>query len=165
MYTVCTVSTPLRCGSHRLVALLSLALTVMSDGPAVKPYTDEWLPGPDGLNFYTRTYSPSASPCAVALFVHGFAEYIASYENIHAKYAAKGIILFAFDQRGFGYTALDAKHKSKWSRYGRSSQKQQLEDMEWWLKHITDAHPGLPAFLVGPSMVSLLYQEYVVLSQ
>ena len=121
-------------------------------------YTDAWRPGVDGLNFYTRTYNArTPNPQASILFVHGFAEYIAEYEWLHSQYAASGITVFAFDQRGFDYTALEAAgHEGKRnpkSRYAVTSWKKQLADIEWWLKYVSNANPGLPVFLVGPSMV------------
>ncbi len=48
--------------------------------PASSTFTEEWLPGPEDTQFYTRTYAAVSPPCAVVLFVHGFAEYVARYE-------------------------------------------------------------------------------------
>lgn len=115
-------------------------------------YAEAWLPGWDGLNFYTRTYTAS-SPRAVAVFVHGFAEYVGRYEWAHGVYASKSITVFAFDQRGFGLTALDMEHKSKESKYGKTSWADQFADLEWWLKYVKDKFPTLPIFLAGHSMV------------
>ncbi len=115
-------------------------------------YTEAWLPGHDGLKFYTRTYKASSAR-AVVLHCHGFAEYIARYEWAHGVYASRGIIVFAFDQRGFGLTALDPKDKSKESKYGKTSWNDQFADIEWWLKYLKEQHPTLPVFLMGHSMV------------
>ena len=82
---------------------------------AKKPYTEAWLPGHDGIKFYTRTYA-AANPQAAVIFMHGFAEYIGRYEWAHGIYASRGITVFAFDQRGFGLSALDHQHKSKESK-------------------------------------------------
>ena len=119
-------------------------------------YTESWLSGRDGIKFYTRTYSAGASPRAVVVFVHGFAEYVARYEWAHGVYASRGITVFAFDQRGFGLTALDRENKSKESKYGKTSWRDQFTDMEWWLKYVRDNFPPLPLFLVGHCMVRSL---------
>ena len=37
-------------------------------------YAEQWLPGYDGTQFYTRTYA-ATFPKAILLFVHGFVEY------------------------------------------------------------------------------------------
>ena len=124
-------------------------------------YTERWLPGYDGTQFYTRTYS-AASPRAVLLFVHGFAEHIARYEWAHGVYASKGITVVTYDQRGFGRTALDKEHKSKESAYGKTSWHDQFSDIEHWLKHVKKEHPDLPLFLMGHSMVrGVLHLDYV----
>ena len=116
-------------------------------------YTESWLPGRDGIKFYTRTYPAHASPRAAVIFVHGFAEYVARYEWAHGVYASRGINVFAFDQRGFGLTALDRENKSKESKYGKTSWNDQLADIEYWVKHVKNQYPKLPVFLLGHSMV------------
>ncbi|RPD57939.1 lysophospholipase [Lentinus tigrinus ALCF2SS1-7] len=123
-------------------------------------YTEAWLPGRDGIKFYTRTYK--ASPArAVVIHCHGFAEYIARYEWAHGVYASRGITVFAFDQRGFGLTALDLKNKSKDSKYGKTSWHDQFADIEWWLKYMKDQYPTLPVFLMGHSMGGALCLGFV----
>ncbi|KAI0629458.1 lysophospholipase [Trametes polyzona] len=115
------------------------------------PYTEAWLPGHDNTNFYTRTYA-APSPRAVLLFVHGFAEHVGRYQWAHGEYAGRGITVFAYDQRGFGRTALDNANKSKHSAYGKTSWPEQLQDIEWWIKHLKAQYPDLPLFLKGHSM-------------
>ncbi|KAI0663986.1 lysophospholipase [Cubamyces menziesii] len=115
------------------------------------PFTEAWLPGYDGLQFYTRTYH-APSPRAVLLFVHGFAEHTGRYEWAHGVYASRGITVFTYDQRGFGRTALDSKHKSKSSSYGKTGWPDQLSDIEWWVKKLKSEYPSLPLFLMGHSM-------------
>ncbi|KAI0669585.1 lysophospholipase [Trametes maxima] len=114
-------------------------------------FTETWLPGADGIQFLTRTY-PASSPRAVVLFVHGHAEQIGRYEWAHGEYAARGITVFAFDQRGFGRTALDFENKSRGSAYGKTSWQEQLSDIEWWAKWLKRRYPELPLFLMGHSM-------------
>ncbi|PIL33650.1 hypothetical protein GSI_04273 [Ganoderma sinense ZZ0214-1] len=113
--------------------------------------TEAWLPGPDGTGFYTRIYAAS-DPRAVVLFVHGFSGHCVRYEWMHGVYAARGITVFAYDQRGFGRTALDAEGRTGRKLYGKTSWRQQLADIEWWIKHVQDRHPTLPVFLMGHSM-------------
>ncbi|CAL1711442.1 unnamed protein product [Somion occarium] len=116
-------------------------------------YTEAWLAGSDGHQFYTRTYAaPAPGPKAVILFVHGFAEHVRRYEHVHIDYPKRGITLFSFDQRGFGRTALDKEHKSKDAAYGKTSWKWQLGDIEWWVKYLTKEYPDKPLFLMGHSM-------------
>ncbi|CDO74696.1 hypothetical protein BN946_scf184847.g4 [Trametes cinnabarina] len=127
-------------------------MSTPGDSVSTKPvYTEAWLPGYDGSQFYTRTYSaPNAR--AVLLFVHGFAEHIARYEWAHGVYASRSITVFAYDQRGFGRTALDKERKSKQSAWGKTSWRDQFADIEWWVQRLRSEYPGLPLFLMGHSM-------------
>ena len=88
------------------------------------------------------------------LFVHGFAEHCARYKWTHDAFAVRGVAVFTYDQRGFGRTALDGAYRSKGSAYAKTSWREQLADMEWWLAHVRQAFPGVPVFLMGQSMVS-----------
>lgn len=125
----------------------------MSDSP----FTESWLSGPQGTRFFTRTYhpSPSSHTKAVVVFVHGFAEHIARYEHVFPRWSSHGIAVFAYDQRGFGRTALDEQNKSKDSAYAKTSWKEQLEDIEWAVQHTKRQFTGVPVFLYGHSMVGL----------
>jgi acylglycerol lipase len=116
-------------------------------------FTDAWRPGPYGTNFYTRTFSASA-PRAVLVFVHGAAEHCGRYTEFHRLLAAEhDVSVFAFDQRGFGQTALHPTHRSATSAYGKTDWSMQLDDVEWALRRARDEFPDLPMFLMGASMV------------
>ena len=68
----------------------------------------------------------------------------------------RGITVFTHGQRGFGRTALDKARpawKSAHSSYGRTSWREQLADVEWWVRHLGKEHAGVPLFLMGHSMV------------
>ncbi|KAI0645140.1 lysophospholipase [Trametes meyenii] len=126
-------------------------MTTTSTTTTTPAYTEAWLPGRDGTSFYTRKYAASV-PRAVVLFVHGFAEHVGRYEWAHGEYAARGVTVFTYDQRGFGRTALDRARKSKHSAYGKTSWHDQLGDIEHWVLHLKREHPDLPLFLKGHSM-------------
>ncbi|KAJ6593365.1 lysophospholipase [Mycena capillaripes] len=116
-------------------------------------YTEAWLVGPQSTKFYTRTYlAPPSESKAVLVFIHGFAEHVGRYTWAHPQFAAHGINVFTFDQRGFGKTALDAANKSKSSSYGKTSGEDQMDDIKWALEHAAKEFPGLPLFLSGHSM-------------
>ena len=121
-------------------------------------YTEAWLSGPQQTRFYTRTYkSEQVQPNAAVVFVHGFVEHIARYEHVFPTWSARKIGVFAFDQRGFGRTALDEKNKSRNSAYAKTSWKEQLEDIEWAVNHAKQEFGGVPIFLYGHSMVGQAY--------
>lgn len=126
-------------------------------------FTEAWLPGPKSFSFYTRTYHPpSDSPSAVVVFIHGFTEHVARYEYVHKRWASRGFVVFTFDQRGFGRTALDPK-KSSSSVYGRTGDADQISDIEWALRVAQEANPTVPLFLMGHSMVRPAYLHLLAL--
>ncbi|KAF9486087.1 alpha/beta-hydrolase [Pholiota conissans] len=118
-------------------------------------YTETWLAGPGSTQFYTRTYAPAPGvpTKAVVVALHGFAEHVARYTHLHPLISARGIVVFAYDQRGFGLTAQDTTgKKSKESAYGKTSWKDQMADIEWALGHAKKTYEGVPLFLLGHSM-------------
>lgn len=134
----------------------------MSAQPPVK-YTEAWLPGFDGLKFYTRTYpalSDSGTPTAprgAVIFQHGFAEHIQRYEHVHSVWAVRGFTVFAFDLRGYGRTALDVENRSESAGWSKTSWREQLSDIEWWVKRLREEiSADVPLFLMGHSMVCIL---------
>lgn len=119
-------------------------------------FTESWLPGPQSNKFYTRTYTAPGPSKAVIVFGHGFAEHIGRYAHFHPLFLQHDISVFAFDQRGFGMTALDEQNKSKDSSYGKTSWKEQMDDIAWAIRHVNQEFPGIPTFLMGHSMVGTL---------
>ncbi|KAH9177498.1 alpha beta-hydrolase [Lactarius sanguifluus] len=123
-------------------------------------FTEAWIPGPKSSSFYTRTYTPaSGSPRGVVVFIHGFIEHIARYEHVHKRWAEKGFVIFTFDQRGFGRTALDSK-KSPDAVYGRTGDTDQIPDVAWALQVAQEANPTIPLFLMGHSMGGALVLSF-----
>ncbi|KAJ7616397.1 Alpha/Beta hydrolase protein [Roridomyces roridus] len=117
-------------------------------------YAEAWLPGPHSTQFYTRTYLVPGGTLSKAamVFLHGFTEHIGRYTEVHAEFARCGINVFAYDQRGFGKTALDEEHGSGRAAYGKTDVEKQMDDVEWALTHTHTAFPSLPLFLSGHSM-------------
>ncbi|KAI0706362.1 alpha beta-hydrolase [Earliella scabrosa] len=116
-------------------------------------FTEAWLDGPDGHRFYTRTYPPASSPQpkAVLLFVHGFADHISRYEDVHPRWAQRDIAVFAYDMRGFGRTALDDAHRSPEAAYGKTSRAAEHADLSFWVRHVRATFPKAPIFVMGHS--------------
>ncbi|KAF8531609.1 lysophospholipase [Gautieria morchelliformis] len=143
--------------------------------PMADVFEEAWLPGPAGTEFYTRTYVPPTAVKAVLVFVHGFIEHIGRYEHVFPFYVQSGIAVFAFDQRGFGRTALDAgpdgqrqrEREARNEGYGRTSSQQQKEDISWAVQHAGETLAGwsnegatIPMFLMGHSMGGALVLSF-----
>jgi acylglycerol lipase len=118
--------------------------------------TEAWLEGPLSTKFYTRFYAPPANTPtrAVLVFIHGYIDYINHYSPTHEAWAEHGIAVFAWDQRGFGLTALGPE-KSPSSSYGRTGgHKERMADVEWAVDQARQRVGRLPVFIMGFSMVS-----------
>jgi len=116
-------------------------------------FAEAWVEGPKTTSFYTRTYEATAPQKAHIVFAHGFAEHVGRYEQAFPVYASKGISVFAYDQRGFGRTALDTEHKSPSSSWGVTSWRDQQEDISFFiLRERERLGPQVPIVLMGHSM-------------
>ncbi|KLO14153.1 lysophospholipase [Schizopora paradoxa] len=116
------------------------------------PYSESWLAGPRNTIFYTRRYTPTSTPKALLVFMHGFIEHIGRYEHVFPSWRDRGISVFTLDQRGFGRTAEDKQHRSKDSSYGKTSDEDQAKDCEWAIKAARIGMDSVPTFLMGHSM-------------
>ncbi|EIN06778.1 lysophospholipase [Punctularia strigosozonata HHB-11173 SS5] len=122
-----------------------------------------WLTGAGGTRFFTQTYSATRQK-AVLVFCHGFIEHIERYQHVFPVWADRGITVLAFDQRGFGRTALD-EEKSKDSVYGKSSLPEQMADVEWAVSYAkNELAGGKPVFLMGHSMGGAIVLGYATRS-
>ena len=103
---------------------------VMADGAALP--LRRWKPG---LKF--------KAPKAVIIALHGFNDYSKSFENAGQFWAARGVLTYAFDQRGFG----DAPFPGRW--HGANALVDDLAEIAILVKN---RHPSTPLFLLGESM-------------
>jgi len=122
-------------------------------------YTESYITGPQNTQFYTRTYLPptSSPPKALIIALHGFNEHVGRHAHIHTPLAQRGLAVFAFDQRGFGLTALK-KENGAGKKYAKTSWREQLEDIEWAVGEgrRVEGCGDVPVFMTGHSMVSSL---------
>lgn len=77
------------------------------------------------------------------------------FTHVFPQWKQRGFLVVAYDQRGFGKTALDTSGKrSKHSVYGKFSGAEQLADIDFFLRNAKGRAPeGTPLFLYGHSMV------------
>lgn len=138
---------------------MSAMLTIPVADDLRGPIEDGTFKAHDGLELHYKRYSPPASVPAVAsiVFVHGFIEYIERYVEVFPLFAARGLEVIAFDQRGFGNTAIKAQ--GGWSKhYTNTTWPDQFRDVKvvveeqrrWLDGKFADAK--LPLYIVGHSM-------------
>jgi len=101
---------------------------------------------------YTRTTRPAKSiqPKARLVFIHGFSDHSNAQDDLFIPLAEKGIIVYSFDQRGWGRSVKKAADKGK-----TGTTDQVMNDITYFIKnHVLarqeEAH--FPVFVMGHSM-------------
>lgn len=98
----------------------------------------------DGYLLPLRAWIPNPHhPEAVIIALHGFNDYSNSYAESGKYWAARGIVTYAYDQRGFGR----ADRTGLWH-----GSRALAEDLRSVVEVIRRKHPGLPVYIVGESM-------------
>lgn len=104
----------------------------------------------DGSELPLRVWHPrdagtpgSQAPHGVLLALHGFNDYSHAFAESGPALAAAGLIVYAYDQRGFGET----QHRGLWA--GVEVLTGDLATAAGLLRR---RHPGLPLYLLGESM-------------
>ncbi len=97
----------------------------------------------DGTELAVQHWQPKTKARANLLLLHGFNEHSGAFDRVGQRFAAKGIAVWAFDQRGFGRSA----HRGLWSSAERMAQ-----DARDMLQLIKSQHPDTPLALLGMSM-------------
>ncbi len=146
---------PLASRAARLRALFSLLLSLLAcscatpqfrpPGPEVAAPQldgDHWQ-APDGVRLPVRVWLPDGPPRAVVLALHGMNDYSNAFDEPGRAMAAKGIAVYAYDQRGFG----QGPHPGYWS-----SAQAMAEDLREATALVAAHHPGVPLYLMGESM-------------
>jgi alpha-beta hydrolase superfamily lysophospholipase len=92
--------------------------------------------------------SLARTPRAALLIVHGLAEYAGRYRDLAATLADRGISCFAYDQRGHGARPGTRTHVDRFDDF--------IDDLNLEAESLTRRSPGLPLFVWGHSMGSIV---------
>ncbi len=126
----------MRCSTFRLDTV---------DGVAV--HVIRWLPERDVT---TR---------AVVQLVHGMQDHVARHQHVAVALTAAGYAVYGNDLRGHGHTAASTDELGFLAE--RRGWVKLLDDLYRLTAMIRREQPGLPVFLLGHSMGSLLTQQYL----
>lgn len=98
----------------------------------------------DGAQLPLMTWvAQTDSPTAVIIAVHGFNDYHRAFALAGPYWAEQGIIVYAYDQRGFGA----APGRGRWPGVDRL-----VSDLQDLIALARDRHPDLPLAVLGDSM-------------
>ena len=106
-------------------------------------FTETHFVTADGLELPVRRWEPDGDATAVVLALHGFNDYSKAFEDPGQYLAEQGLLVYAYDQRGFGA----APHWGLWP--GSDALTSDLRDAA---AAIGRRYPDLPLFLLGESM-------------
>lgn len=114
-------------------------------GPAITAaaLTADHFVAADGAHLPLRSWQPAGRPWAVVLALHGFNDYSNAFTTVGEFLAAKGVAVYAYDQRGFGDTA----HRGLWP--GTDAL---VADLRAVAAGLRARHADTPLFLLGESM-------------
>ena len=110
-------------------------------GPAVS--TADAFYAADGYRLPLHVWRPADDPRAVIIAVHGFDDYVRAFDDAGTQWAEDGIIVYGYDQRGFGATT----DPGIWA--GTDTL---VADLIAVVRLVRLRHPDLPLVLVGESM-------------
>ncbi len=112
------------------------------DGPAL---TGTAFVTADGTALPLRRWPPpeGKAPHGVILALHGFNDYSHAFAESGPALAATGLIVYAYDQRGFG----EAPHRGLWAGVEVLT-----GDLATAAELLRRRHPELPLYLLGESM-------------
>lgn len=122
------------------------APTVMLPGPEIQQpeLTDEAITMADGVSLPLHVWRPSDTPPTIAVIaLHGFNDYGTFFNDVATYLADKGVVSYAYDQRGFGA----ASNPGYWA--GSDTY---VSDLKAAYSLVKQQHAGLPVYLFGESM-------------
>ncbi|MEE8333987.1 MAG: alpha/beta fold hydrolase [Alphaproteobacteria bacterium] len=132
--------------------LVGLALIAAACAPQLRPMgavttppalLGDHLIAADGVKLPLRVWRPDGAPKSVILAVHGFNDYSGAFALPAPFWAARGIVTYAYDQRGFG----DSPDRGYWAGTATLA-----SDLRAAVAAIRHRHPGVALHVVGVSM-------------
>lgn len=118
---------------------------------------------PSGMPIHTYRWLPEENlPIrAVIQIAHGMAEHAERYANTAQVLTSHGYAVYANDHRGHGYTANKPEDIGYFAP--NHGWLEVTKDMHTLTDIIKEAHPGIPVYILGHSMGSLLTRTYICL--
>jgi len=107
-----------------------------------------------GTRLFWQSWVTGDSPIGVLCLVHGLGEHSGRYRYFVERLCAAGIAVFAFDLRGHGESEGRRGHVVSMADF--------RGDLSAFLALVKAQHPGIPMFVFGHSLGSLVVLDYVL---
>lgn len=107
---------------------------------------------------YGWVYVPACQPKGIIQLIHGYGEHSRRYFHMIVQYLEAGYIVAADDHVGHGKTALE---NDTWGNWGDKGAHTMMEDEYKLTKLVKEMYPGLPYFMFGHSMGSMIARDYI----
>jgi len=108
----------------------------------------------DGTSIFWKGCFPDTSPKALVHVIHGYAEHIDRYGNVVNELLPAGYIVIGNDHRGHGRSGGKRGHVVRFQDF--------IDDERQFYRDVIKARfPGIPYFVLGHSMGSLIAMNYV----
>ena len=118
------------------------------------------IPAFDNHPLYTRVWLPDEEPVGVLVLAHGLAEHGGVYGELAASVVGQGFVMYAADHRGHGWTAPDMTQLGFFA--AEDGWAKAVGDLGTVIASAEKAHPGVPLFLLGHSMGSIMARCYAI---
>ncbi|MEP3116404.1 lysophospholipase [Nisaea sp.] len=136
--------------AHWACLALMIALTGCAPGIASRleehrppAILDETFVMQDGARLPYQRWTPEEAPRAAVIALHGFNDYSGAYGDLGPLLAKQGLLVYAYDQRGFGGTSMRGDWPGTEAMTG---------DLDTVTKLLRARYPKLPIYALGESM-------------
>ena len=102
-------------------------------------------------------YVPACEPMGIVQLVHGFGEHSRRYFHMIVAFMDAGFIVAANDHVGHGATAI---LNGTWGDWGDAGPHTMMEDEKRFKDVVCEKYPGLPYFMFGHSMGSMIACDF-----
>ncbi len=124
-------------------------------------HSEDFILANDGTKLYYQIWKPDTAPKAIIQIVHGIAEHTSRYLNVVNALVPAGFGIYGKDHRGHG--------KSEGTRGFINRFNDYIEDEHTFTKFIQEQESGIPIFLLGHSLGSIisifLHQSILIILQ
>jgi alpha-beta hydrolase superfamily lysophospholipase len=120
-------------------------------------HQDGYFSGPRGKQIYYQSWLPEGDPKAIILVIHGLAEHCGRYMNIVNYFTPHGYAVYGLDHLGHGKSEGDRVFVDRFEDF--------IATIKTFFDMIQTRQPGVPVFLLGHSMGSLIGAVYLLKHQ